>query len=475
MKNKYFRVILITLTFMGIPSSWAIPAEVFMTDGYKLHGDIISIDSQHTIIKHPEANPSLSIKNTAIQSITIYSEFGTPQPYHDKIYLADTPSDIIPCTIKSIDHQGIHFSSFFGENTQLPLDHISGVRLSKSDRFINLLPTPFTFDKTWLHYDNPKIASAYLASLRPVTKDNKTSYTLASHIFLSKDVGLNPIAFNFEVSLPAEKQKSLSVSFTFGGNSKDILLIGNNTPLPEARAITILTITNTTCSLFIVEKNSRAKMILQAPIPLQQIPCTIKLTAHSLSQGKITYELTSTGREPIHYTLNSTKDIQPEGSYFAIQNNLFGTKDCENPIISDLHLSTQAPIPSEPPNRSPQFDVLKMTNGQSLTGKLISLKIKDKKLSFLIQGQKEPSEFISDQVTFILLKQSQSANNADTPTYEDNTVYLKNGCNWNGKIISLNTKRLIIKHPTLGKTSIPFNLIRSIEFHHQAPPIRSLP
>lgn len=478
MKNSL--LIFLLLAPACLLHAWAEPSvDVVTEDNYRLRGEIVSYGKQGMVIRHPAMRQNAVIHPSAIRALYFTDTSSPDLRARDKIFMATSHQDIIPCNIISITPDKVQYRDMFGSTRSIPRSQVAGFRLNTFQEK-GFWQEPLVFDNSWLYSGNDdnliQSGRKLMNALKPRIQGDKYQYKLSNSDYptwvpLYKSIGLDPSSFTFRISLTMDGNNDRSgIVFCFGGKE--------NTPFRSNSGSNInrlmLSISPGKCTL-LREKKSGIVVLGEVNIPAPALTEGVDIRLNSSRHGKDeqVYELL-VGDMPPKLMKDPAPVEQPlQGDAFGLQMEGHVSLTMTRLSLSSITLSAK----SVTKNGNTGTDLVLTKEEDAIPGSVSSYNGKDKVLTFSTDKEYPgiprelsiPAKYL-DTVFFAQQKKKAEPNSPSC-----HSILMKDGSRLHGDILSMGTGKIMLQHPQLGQISLPLKNIIRVEFQDASQPSRSTP
>lgn len=460
--------------------AWGAPTvDVVMDDQHRLRGEIVSYGRQGMVIKHPAMRQNAVISPSEIRALYFSGTSSPDLRARDKIFMNTAHQDIIPCNITSITPDKVQYRDMFGSARSVPRSQVAGFRLDTLQEK-GFWQEPLVFDNSWLSgNDNDyrtQSGKKLMTALRPKVDGDKYQYKLTNSNYptwvpLYKSIGLNPSSFTFRITLTMDGNNDRSgIVFCFGG--KQNVTFRSNSGSSVNRLM--LSIAPGKCTLLREQKSGIVILgEVDIPTPMMTEGVDIRLTSSRHGNTEQVYELL-VGDMPPRLMTDPTPPEHPlEGDAFGLQMEGHVALTISRLRLSSITLSSKALTK----NGHHATDLVLTKEEDAIPGTILAYDGRDKTL--MISTDKEypdiprqlsiPANYL-DTVFF-----AETEKKPPQPEQVAHSILMKDGSRLHGNILSMDSGKIVLSHPQLGRLALPLKNITRVEFLNSSQPARSTP
>ncbi len=456
--------------------------DVVTDDNYRLRGEIVSYGKQGIVIKHPSMRQNAVILPSEIRAL-YFTGTSTPDLHaRDKIFMATGHRDIIPCNIISITPDKVQYRDMLGNERSIPRSQVAGFRLNTLQEK-GFWQEPLVFDNSWV-YSGSKGENDYRAksgkklinALKPKIQGDKYQYRLGNSDYptwtpLYKNIGLDPSSFTFRTTMTMDGNNDRTgIVFCFGGNENTAFRSKSGSSLNRL----MLSISPSKCTL-LREQKSGIIVLGEVDIPAPPRPEGVDIRGTPYRQGEHeqVYELLVGDLPPRLMTDPSPPEQPLEGDAFGLQMEGHVSLTISKLALSSITLSAK----SVTKNGSVDTDLVLTKEEDAIPGSVSGYNSKNKTLTFSTDKEylgiprelSIPAKYL-DTVFF-----AEQNKKGDSPASACHSILMKDGSRLHGDILSMDSVKIVLRHPQLGQLSLPLKNITRVEFQNSAQPSRSTP
>ncbi len=465
MKNRLSFPILFTCTASTLAS--AVQVDVMMEDGFKASGELIALDAPQdslTILPTGNGKTPWDIKLSQIHSIHMEQpRKNTQDKYPDIIVLRGGWREILPASLKSIEHGKAVFTSPYRHGTSvISKNLIRAIKLNDPKLFPILADLP-SFDIFWIPSYQKSLQEQQMQCLEKANPNHQpgSSLVLPSGTEWGKNMDLNAASFDLrlDVSIPlagsGSGRKDRLVLF-FGGD-------GTRSPMSNPSGLYLHT-DGVAWKLSYSDSPLTSHTINSLPIPKPGSRHRLFLSVTETPRGT-SFSLSADGHTPRRTVVPW---VAPSGTWFTFaipqgQVELYGLR-----LFNKWDIASNI-LPSD----NTREDKINTTDGKTIVGDITSYQ--DRTNVVTIKTPQRPMEIPSEYTSLMVFSNADISSPSDKDTEGRDSVVLQNGGRLYGSIRSLNKGILILDHPVLGTLTIPGQDINRLDFFNQEPPTRSTP
>lgn len=463
-------------------TAWANSVVDVVTDSnYRLRGEIVSYGKQGIVIRHPAMRQNAVILPSEIRALYFTGTSSPDLRARDKIFMATGHRDIIPCNIISITQEKVQYRDMLGNERSIPRSQVAGFRLDTLQEK-GFWQEPLIFDNSWVYSGNreddyrTQSGRKLMNAMKPKIQGDKYQYRLGNNDYptwtpLYKNIGLDPSSFTFRTTMTMDGNNDRAgIVFCFGGNENIAFRSNSGSSLNRL----MLSIAPGKCTLLREQKSGIIVLgEVDIPTPTLTEGVDIRLTASRQGDHEQVYELL-VGDLPPKLMTDPTPPEQPlQGDAFGLQMEGHVSLTISRLTLSSITLSAK----SVTKTGSAETDLVLTKEEDAIPGSISSYNGRSKTLT--LSTDKEypgiprelsiPAKYL-DTVFFAERKEKDGSRAAAC-----HSILMKDGSRLHGDILSMDSVRIVLRHPQLGQISLPLKNITRVEFLNPAQPSRSTP
>ena len=313
-------------------------------------------------------------------------------------------------------------------------------------------------------------------ALKPKIQGDKYQYRLGNSDYptwipLYKNIGLDPSSFPFRTTMTMDGNNDRAgIVFCFGGNENIPFRSNSGSSLNRL----MLSIAPGKCILLREQKSGIIVLgEVDIPTPTLTEGVDIRLTASRQGENEQVYELLVGDLPPKLMTDPSPPEQPLQGDAFGLQMEGHVSLTISRLALSSITLSAK----SVTKNGNAATDLVLTKEEDAIPGSISSYNSRNKTLT--LSTDKEypgiprelsiPAKYL-DTVFF-----AEQNKKDDSRSAACHSILMKDGSRLHGNILSMDSLRIILRHPQLGQISLPLKNITRVEFLNSAQPSRSTP
>lgn len=463
--------------------------DVVTDNNYRMRGEIVSYGKQGITIKHPAMRQNAVILPSEIRALYFTGSSIPDIRARDKIFMATGHRDIIPCQIISVTRDKVSYRDMLGSERSIPRSQVAGFRLNTLQEK-GFWQEPLVFDNSWVQSGRQnndyqtREGIKLMNALRPKIQGDKYQYRLSSntsyptYVPLHKDIGLDPTSFTFHIHIMAMEGKNnrYGIAFCFGGYENTTFFRSTS---GSGLDRLMLNIANGKCTL-LREQKSGIVMLGEVVIPATSLTegVDIRLTSSRQGGNEQVYELLVGDLPPKLMTDPSPPEQPLQGPAFGLQMEGRFPLTITKLALSSITLSAK----SVTKNGNISKDLVLTKEEDAIPGVISGYDSRtgvltlctDKDYPHVPRELSIPAKYL-DTVFFTEQNGKKQSGKNDSPASACQSILMKDGSRLHGNLLSMDSQNMVLRHPQLGRVSLPLKNITRVEFLNPAQPSRSTP